>query len=140
MSSRILCRSVILCLTLTLCCRAWTQDKDKKEPAKNNLTGRYEGTAKNRTQDEITVAMELTEKDGAVSGMIRTSNGDFTISRGSHEGDAVKLQFDGNGVTGAISLQITGDRMSGTWHTDDDGGPVDLKKVAAQSEGPKNPA
>ena len=38
-----------------------------------SVTGHYEGSAKNKAEDEITVALELTEKDGALSGTINSS-------------------------------------------------------------------
>jgi major membrane immunogen (membrane-anchored lipoprotein) len=130
-------RFTILCLVLAFCSAAHAQ-KDK--PAAKNLTGRYEGNAKNSADNDITVTFELTEKDGAMSGMIRSSQGDFTITGGSHQGDTVKLQFDANGSTGTISLQVADDKLTGTWSTSDDGGPVDVKKAAAQPDAPKSPS
>jgi hypothetical protein len=49
----------------------------------------------------ITVALDLTEKDGA------------------------------------LSLKLAEDKLVGTWSAGDDGGPVDVKKAAAQQEAPK---
>jgi hypothetical protein len=110
--------------------------KDKSAPARSDLTGHYEGTAKNNGGEVITVAFDLTEKEGAMSGMIHSDHGDFTITGGSHKGDAVTLEFDTGGATGTISLNATEDKLSGTWSAGDDGGPVEVKRVAAQ-EAPK---
>ena len=104
--------------------------QNKAAPAKSELTGRYEGSAKNSEGEVIPVTLELTEKEGAISGMIRSSHGDFAISNGSHKEDAVSLEFDAEGTTGTISLKISGDQLSGTWSAGSDGGSLDVKKGA----------
>jgi hypothetical protein len=126
---------MILCLALALCCVAMAQ-QGKSGSAKASVAGHYEGTAKNKAEDVITVALDLTEKDGALSGMIRSSHGDFNISGGTHQGDAVTIEFDAGGSTGALSLKLAEDKLVGTWSAGDDGGPVDVKRAAAQ-EAPK---
>jgi len=119
-------------MTLALCSFAFGQAKS----AKAALTGHYEGTAKNRADEVISVNFELAEKDGAVTGMIRSSHGDFTITGGSHKGDDVTLQFDAGGPVGTIALKMEEDKLSGNWSVGDDGGPVEVKRAAAQ-EAPK---
>jgi hypothetical protein len=83
------------------------------------------------------VTFELAEKEGVMSGMIRSHHGDFTITGGSHKGDDVTLDFNAGGPTGTITLKLAEDRLSGTWSAGDDGGPVEVKKVAGQEETPK---
>ena len=122
----------VLGVMLVLCCVAAAQ---KSGSAKTDVTGRYEGTAKNKANDLIQVTLELTEKDGALSGTIRSSQGDFPITSGSHHGDAVKLEFDAGGSPGMISLKLTGDHWAGTWDAGDDGGSVEVTKTVA--DGPK---
>lgn len=104
------------------------------QQGKNNadVTGKYEGTAKNAAGEVITVALDLTEKDGAISGTISSSHGDFPITGGSHQGKKVTLQFDAQGTSGTITLEASEDKLVGTWSAGDDGGPVEVKKVAAQ--------
>jgi hypothetical protein len=119
---------LVLCLTATLCSLAAAQTKSA---AKGNLTGSYQGTAKDKEQNIIDVTFDLTDKDGALTGMIHSSHGDFTITAGSHKGDNVTLEFDANGGTGTITLQMSADKMSGNWSAGEDGGSVDVKKVAA---------
>lgn len=106
-------------------------------PAKASVTGRYEGTAKNKAEEVITVAIDLTEKEGALSGTINSSHGDFPITGGSHQGDAVTIEFDAGGP-GTISFHLSGDKLVGTWTAGEDGGSVDVKKVATQEGGTKN--
>ena len=129
-------RWFIVCLMLALCCVAQAQ-QDKSAPAKKSLTGRYEGTAKNKAEEVITVSIDLTEKEGALSGTINSSHGDFPITGGSHQGEAVTIEFDAGGP-GAISVRVTDDRLVGTWSAGDDGGPVDVKRVVAQQGGSKD--
>ena len=135
------CKSVasqllILCLMLAVSCVVKAQ-QGKATPAKGPLTGRYEGTAKNRAEDVITLSFDLTDKEGVLSGMINSSHGDFPITSGSRQGDTVTLEFDAGGPSGSISLHLTEDRLVGTWSAGDDGGPVDVKKVAAPESGAK---
>jgi len=108
--------------------------QQKRAAAKDSVTGTYQGTAKNNAQDIIQLTLELTEKDGAMSGMIRSDHGDFTITGGSHKGEDVTLEFNAGGPTGAINLKFADDKLSGTWSAGDDGGPVDVKKVAGQEQ------
>jgi len=120
----------IACLMLALCFVAQAQ-QGKGAPSKASLTGHYEGSAKNNADEVITVGFDLTENEGALSGVIHSSHGDFPIARGSHQGEAVTLEFDAGGTNGIISLKTTDDRLVGTWTTGGDGGPVDVKKIAA---------
>jgi len=124
--------TVAAIMILGLCSFGFGQTKS----AKAALTGHYEGTAKNRADEVISVNFELAEKDGALSGMIRSSHGDFTITSGSHKGDDVTLEFDAGGPTGTITLKLAEDKLSGTWSAGDDGGSVEVKRAAAQ-EAPK---
>jgi hypothetical protein len=105
----------------------------KKAPAKSDLTGHYEGTAKDNSDQLITVTIDLAEKDGAITGTISSSHGDFSISKGSLQGDVVTLEFEADGTTGTISLKRAEDKLTGTWTAGDQGGPIDVKKVAAQA-------
>lgn len=123
-----------LFLSLAFCAAAVTQNGKN---AKSDLTGRYEGTAKNSAGDTIQVTFELTEKEGALSGMIRSDHGDFTITSGTHHDDEVTLQFDAGGPTGVINLKTAADKLAGTWSAGEDGGPVEVKKAAAQAGGDK---
>ena len=111
--------------------------QDKKAPTKGAVNGHYQGTAKNRAEETIQVTFELAEKEGAMSGMIRSDHGDFTITGGSHKGDDVTLEFDAGGPTGTITLKLAEDKLSGSWSAGDDGGPVEVKKAAGQEETPK---
>lgn len=122
--------ALMLCVVAALSFSAAAQ---KGPAAKSDVSGHYEGTAKNNAGELITVALDLTEKDGGMSGMIRSSHGDFNITSGSHKGDDIMLEFDANGSAGSITLRAKEDALTGTWSAGDDGGPVDVKKVAAQA-------
>ncbi len=132
----ILERLLIVCLVLSLPVIARAQQGNGGS-VKSNLTGRYEGSAKNTAQADITVALELTEKDGAITGMIKSSHGDFTITGGTHQGNEVTLDFDTGGPTGTISLKVDGDKMSGAWSAGDDAGPIEVTRAAVKEEAPK---
>ena len=123
----------VLCVLLAGFYSAGAQgSKDKAD-----VTGRYEGTAKNKAQENITVTLDLTEKNGVVSGTINSSHGNFPISGGSRQGKTVTLEFDADGTAGSISLEASEDKLVGSWTAGDDGGPVDVKKVMAQEGGTK---
>jgi hypothetical protein len=122
----------VLCLVVVMSCLGLAQ-KDKSTPTKGDMTGHYEGTAKNNAGEVINVALDLTEKAGVMSGMIRSSHGDFSITGGAHHEDEVTLEFDANGASGSITLRPKEDAWVGTWVAGDDGGPVDVKRVVAQA-------
>lgn len=126
-------RVLILALIVAPLCVA-TAQQGKKTPAKASLTGKYEGTAKIGEQETVQVTLELTEQEGAMSGMIRSDHGDFTITGGTHKGNDVTLEFDAGGPTGVITLKLADDKLSGTWSAGEQGGPVEVKKVAAQDQ------
>jgi hypothetical protein len=125
----------LVCALLVGVCGTAMAQQDKGAAAKSSITGRFEGTAKNKADEVITVTLELAEKDGALSGMIRSSHGDFPITGGSHQGDTVTIQFDAGGP-GTLSLRMADDKLLGTWVVGDDGGPVDVKRIA-QQDAPK---
>jgi hypothetical protein len=126
-------RVLIFSLIIAPLCVA-TAQQEKKTASKASVTGKYEGTAKNSAQEIIQVTLDLTEKEGAMSGMIRSSHGDFTITGGSHKGEDVTLEFDAGGPTGVITLKLAEVKLSGTWSAGEEGGPVEVKKVAAQDQ------
>jgi len=134
-STAVIERILMVCLVLAL--PVMERAQDKGAPTNSNLTGRYEGAAKNSQQADITVALELTEKDGAVTGMIRSSHGDFTITGGTHKGNDVTLDFDTGGPVGTMTLKMDGDKMAGSWAAGDDEGPIEVKKAPAQADAPK---
>ena len=135
--TRIAQRLLLLCMVAAFSSFAQPQN-GKSAPSKSDLTGHYEGSAKNNAGEVIDVAFDLTEKDGALSGMIHSSHGDFTISGGSHKGEDVSLEFDAGGPTGTISLKMAEDKLSGTWSAGDDGGSVEVKKAAAKASSKEN--
>ena len=122
---------LVLSLIVAPLCVA-TAQQDKKTASKSSVTGKYEGTAKNAAQEIIQLTFELTEKDGAISGMIRTKQGDIAITGGTLKGEDVTLEFTTSGPTGTITLKLADDKLSGTWSAGEDGGSVEVKKVAAQ--------
>jgi hypothetical protein len=126
--------TMVLCLVLAL--SFFTVARGANGGAAKGVTGHYEGTAKNKAEEVITVALDLTEKDGSLSGMIKSSHGDFAITGGSHKGDSVTIEFDANGAPGTLNLNMSADKLVGSWSAGDDGGAVDVKKGAAQ-EAPK---
>jgi hypothetical protein len=127
---------LIVCLLVAPLCVA-SGPQGKNGSAKGAVTGRYEGTAKNAAGDIITVSIELTDKDGAISGIIHSDHGDFNITSGTHKGDDVRLEFDTNGgPSGTILLKLAEDKLSGTWSAGEDGGSLEVKKAAGQ-EAPK---
>jgi hypothetical protein len=127
-----------LCIAFVMLalCFVTQAQQDKRAPAKPSLTGRYEGSAKNTAEEVITVAIDLTEKEGTLSGTIHSSHGDFPITGGSHQADAVTIEFDAGGP-GTISLHIADDKLVGTWSMREDGGPLEVKKAAAPQDGAK---
>lgn len=130
------CAASVLALCFMAEGQAGQSQQDKGASTSSPLTGRYEGTAKDKAENVISVTLDLTEKDGALSGTINSSHGDFTITGGSHKGEAVTIEFDAGGP-GTISLTMNSDRMVGTWSAGEDGGSIDVKKVTAKDDAPK---
>lgn len=129
---------VLIVCALFACSVLLQSQQSKNPPANHDVSGRYEGTAKNSAGELISVSLELAEKEGALSGMIRSDHGDFTITGGSHDGNSVKLEFEANGATGSVVLKQTEDKLVGSWSAGDDGGPIDVTKSATAPQAPKN--
>jgi hypothetical protein len=128
---------ISLAFMVVAMCSFGLAQSTKPAPAKSDVTGHYEGIAKNAAGEDIHVAFDLTEKDGAITGMIHSDHGDFPVTGGSHKVAAVTLEFDAQGTTGTIQLQQADDKLTGNWTAGDDGGPVDVKKAAAEAQPPK---
>lgn len=126
--------ALLAAMSLFVAVCAWAQQGKKKA----DLSGKYEGSAKNAAGEVITVTLDLTEKDGNISGTISSSHGDFPITGGSHQEKKVTLQFEAQGASGTILLEANGENLVGTWSAGDDGGPVEVKKVAAQASEKKS--
>ena len=124
---------LVLCFILAFIGCAAAQ-QDKKAATKGAVNGHYQGAAKNRAEETIQVTFEFAEKEGTMSGMIRSDHGDFTITGGSHKGEDVTLEFDAGGPTGTITLKLAEDKLSGAWSAGDDGGPVEVKRVSSQDQ------
>ena len=124
---------VLICIVLALSAAGLAQ-KEKSATARTNATGHYEGTAKNHAGDVITVNIDLTEKENVMSGMIRSSHGDFAITGGSHRAEEIILEFDAGGPVGTITLHPSEENWVGTWSAGDDGGPVEVKRTPPASE------
>ena len=101
----------------------------------SSFTGHYEGTATNKAQQTIPMAIDLTDTNGTFSGNISTTLGIFPIVGGTRQAETITINFDASGEKGSISAKLSDGRLLGTFSLGDDGGPVDAKKTA---EEPRN--
>ena len=62
---------------------------------------------------------------------------EFPVTGGSRHGEAVTIEFDADGQ-GTIALHIADDKLVGTWSMGEDGGSLDVKRIAAQEGGAKD--
>jgi hypothetical protein len=130
---RAIARSILACamLALVFCCVAQARQdqaqQDKTAPAKTSVAGHYEGSAKNKAEEVLPVSIDLTEKDGAFSGMIHSPHGDFPITGGSRKGETVTIEFDAGGP-GSIAAHFADDKLVGSWTAGEDAGSVEVKK------------
>jgi hypothetical protein len=122
---------LLLCILISFFPFLMAQQHVAAPDSSDSVAGHYEGTATNQAGEVITVAIDLKDADGVLSGNISSSHGDFPIVSGSRKGDNVTLTFDAGGQTGTISLKRTADKLVGSFTAGEDGGPVDLKKTAA---------
>src|SRR4051812_32529473 len=99
-------------VVVALCCVAGAQ-QGRNAPYKKSVTGHYEGSAKNKAGDVITVSIDLTDKEGTLSGTINSSHGNFPITGGTHQGESLTIEFEA-GSAGTISVHITGEGLVGT--------------------------
>lgn len=111
--------------------RSQASPRQKENPANSNrsLTGHYEGTATGKTQQIMSLAIDVIDTGGALSGRINTTFGVFPIVSGIRQDTTLSITFDENGELGHISGQITDNHFVGTFSLGDEGGPVNLKKT-----------
>src|SRR5437667_11879626 len=72
-----------------------------------SLTGHYEGTATNKAQQVIPLAIDLTDAGGSLSGEVSSTFGVFPIVGGTCQADAITIEFDIDGEKGAISAKLS---------------------------------
>jgi len=105
--------------------------RDKTSPSVGqSFTGHYEGTATNKAKQVIPLAIDLTDAGGNLSGEISSTFGVFRIVGGTHQADAITIEFDVDGEKGTISAKLSDGELFGTFTAGDDGGPIDVKKIA----------
>jgi len=97
-----------------------------------SFTGHYEGTATNKAQKAIPMAIDLTDASGAFSGNISTTLGVFPIVGGTRQANTITINFDASGERGSVSGKLSDGRLLGTFSLGDDGGPVDAKKTSEE--------
>jgi Family of unknown function (DUF5694) len=102
----------------------------KPAAARPSFTGHYQGTAKNKAQQLIPLAIDLTDEDGAFSGTITTSQGVYPIVGGTRRSTRITIIFDAAGEVGSIAAKLADSQLTGTFTLGDDSGSVDARKTA----------
>lgn len=98
-----------------------------------NLSGRYEGTAKTKSLGELAVSLDLTYDKGAVTGNLQASTASFSVS-GTYKDGQLQLRFKFGDQDGQIQAAFGQEVISGNWVLGDDAGTIILKKSAPPSE------
>ena len=98
------------------------------EKARPSLTGKYQGTAKT-ANSELTITLDLVDKDGAFSGNVTTQFGTFKIVKGNLTDDVLTLETEGNGTTGKFSLRMKDGKLVGQLYSKGGEGAVELARV-----------
>ncbi len=115
----------LLLLVSTFCLTAQAKPADP-------VSGKWEGVARSDQMGEISVAFELKNDGGKLSGTIESAQGSFPITGGTYADGKIGLKFDAGGNEGVIDATLAGDKISGKWELSGQGGTLELKKVAAK--------
>jgi major membrane immunogen (membrane-anchored lipoprotein) len=102
----------------------------------SNLSGKYQGVAKNDQIGEIPLTVEIKDDGGKLSGKIDTPQGPSNITSGSYADGKVSLKFDAGGNEGTVTATADGDKITGKWELAGMTGPLELKRANAAAATP----
>jgi hypothetical protein len=101
--------------------------------AQDNLTGKYEGTAK--TPDER-VSLELKSEGGKISGRLQNGEKSLESSEGSFKEGNLSLTF---GKDVSLAAKLDGDMLVGEWRQGAQKRAIELKRIGAAAAAPAAP-
>lgn len=99
-------------------------------PAKDTVSGKYEGTAKTAGAADTALTLELKNEAGKLSGRLVTP-GPVEISEGTLTDGKVSLKFGVAGKDGTLTGQLVDDKLTGEWIAGTQKRTVELKRVPA---------
>ena len=98
-----------------------------------DVTGKWTGTGRAATTDgdneALSIVMELKQSGNDITGSVMTGDSGerYSISNGSIDGDALKLDVAANETTYHVSLKVDGDKMTGEATGENNGAKVTVK-------------
>jgi hypothetical protein len=108
--------------------------------AKDNVSGKYEGTAKSDQIGDIPITVDIKNDGGKLSGKIETPQGPASITGGTFADGKITLKFDAGGNEGTVTATMVGDKISGKWELGGMTGPLELKRAGTMAAAPSSPA
>jgi len=97
--------------------------------AKDNVSGKYEGTAKSDQIGDIPITVDIKNDGGKLSGKIETPQGPASITGGTYADGKITLKFDAGGNEGTVTATMVGDKITGKWELGGMTGPLELKRA-----------
>ena len=101
--------------------------------AKDNVSGKYEGTAKSDQIGDIPITVDIKNDGGKLSGKIETPQGPASITGGTFADGKITLKFDAGGNEGTVTATMVGDKISGKWELGGMTGPLELKRAGTMA-------
>jgi len=101
--------------------------------AKDNVSGKYEGTAKSDQIGDIPITVDIKNDGGKLSGKIETPQGPASITGGTYADGKITLKFDAGGNEGTVTATMVGDKITGKWELGGMTGPLELKRAGTMA-------
>ena len=121
---------------------AGMQPKGDGAPAKEILSGNYEGTARTPDAAETKLTLELKTEGGKLSGRLISPQSTVEISEGTFADGKLTVKFGAGGRDGTLAAKVDGDKITGDWQAGTQKRAVELKKapVAVAAPSTASPA
>ena len=108
---------------------AGQQSSSAQPNAQGSLTGKYEGIAKDST-DEVKATLDLVDESGKFSGALTTPLGMFKLVKGQMVDGVLSLEFETKGPPHKLTLRQKDDKLVGTLLDGVKTADIELRKAA----------
>jgi hypothetical protein len=120
----------LLLLGISVVTKAQNPPAAEKPTFTDELSGKYEGTAKGAAGAETRIALEVANDKGKVSGRLVNGQESAAITEGTFTERKLSLKLGEGKTASTLTAELQGDRLTGDWTVSSEKRALDLKKIA----------